>query len=560
MKLTKIELKKYFKNPITYIVSALLVLVMLVSIMIYKPTLKINTTIKNMYSNMKIDTQNYNDVYNFFFNDIATLSKNTFDNKIEASKNYLDNHNPNVESNDVYKKLNNIVVQIENNIINENPYIACINIKNLLPQFKTILTTSTDNRDETFTAVATKDAKNGLISLIDTSIAILNDGTPEPAQIEQLNEKNLVNNLKNLLNGVKSFIPTSSEFNVANNYYNKGVKLVESINLKLSTLPLIDGDVNELLNIIEEYSRITDYCFYIVTNQIKVSAIYAIGEEEAKNYIGLKDINTYEYKESVTKYKYLLDYFETEKTYLDYVEPINIAYTHINNVNIADYVGFVCTLCTFVIIAYICIAGAISVNSEFNSGTMRMIATKPFKKNKIITSKIWATILYGLILLISTFIVAVIMGGVAYGFSTPPVMLIINASTAICCSVYIELLLFLLTLIIQVVLFASLSILISTIIKNNIIASLVSCILYFVSIVFNIVNINISFLPFTNINLWKYFGGSFLLNNNKNFFALLFTSKPVATNTIIINIVSFIVIIIVAQIVTHIVFRKKEIK
>ena len=245
---------------------------------------------------------------------------------------------------------------------------------------------------------------------------------------------------------------------------------------------------------------------------------------------------------------------------MEFIEPINIAFTDVYNVNMADYMGFVLTLCAFVIIVSISIMGAISVNSEFVSGTMRMIATKPFKKSKIITSKISATLLYGLILLILSFIVSFIMGGIAYGFATPAVLLIINASIALECNVMIELLIFLLTLIIQVVLFASLAVLLSTIINNKIVAATISCILYFVSIIFNIVNVNIAFLPFTNINLWKYFGGSFLLNDNKNFFAMLFNSTPIATNTIILNIISFILFTIIAQIVTFIIFKKKEIK
>ncbi len=555
MKLTSIELKKYFKHPATYIISALLILVMLVSIMTYKPTLESDFSVKKMYASYDVDISNYNEVYDYFIKDQAHMSKFHFDLNIEACSTYLDSHNPIEPSNNITNNLNAIIQQIENKLATGN-----CDISHLLTAFENEIKNSTIEGNEDFYAVITNKSKTSFNSIISNARNILNSGLPDTAKIEQLKSSNLVANLTNNLTGFKNFLPNSADFENAKQYYNKGLALIEELRDKISLLPTTDGDLITLFKYIEEYNNLTNNTYFIVKNQIMVSAIYNIGESESKNYLGINQINTYQFKELVTKDKYLLDYYAEHKQSLNYVEPINIAYTYINNVNIADYVGFVATLCAFVIVVYISIMGAMSVNREINTGTMRMIATKPFKKNKIITGKIWATILYGLILLGLSFVVSVIMGGIAYGFSTAPALIVLNASIAFTLNVYIELLLFLITLALPVILFASLSVLFSTLIKNSILTAAITCVLYFTSIVFNIVTVNISFLPFTNINIWKYFGGSFLITNERNFFSLLFNGTPVATNTIIINIISFALFIVLAQVLTHIIFKKKEIR
>lgn len=560
MKTTSIELKKYFKHPATYIVAALLILVMLISIMVYKPTLETDTSIKSRYETILKGKTAYEDVYNYFTGeDGSDLSLKALKNNLQGC--LLEEYNPSNEDNNTKLKLNNYITSIET-ILNKNTHTQSdiSFIKSDLNLFENILETATSKYGN-FNAVITDTARTNIKNCIKSAIDITdNVAYSIQDKIAEFKSTAVVNSLKTNLNGLENYLPSAQDYEKAKEYQAKGLKLFNETVEKFNKLPNTNGNLDELYSYIEACSKVYDYTFFIVTNLVKTSAINVIGESKAKQFGPLNNLNLYEYKEQIVKYEYLLNYFEENGTYLNYVEPINISYTFIDNVNIADYVGFVCTLCTFVIVLYVSIMGAINVNSEFKLGTMRMIATKPIKKSSIISGKIWATIFYGLILLLLTFIISVIMGGIAYGFSTAPVLLIINASIVFECNVFIELILFLLTLIIQVVLFASIGILISTLINNKIIAATVSSIIYFVSIVFNIVKINISFLPFTNINLWKYFGGSFLITNNKNFFSLLFSSTPTATNTIILNIISFVIFIILAQIITHIVFKKKEIR
>jgi len=57
------------------------------------------------------------------------------------------------------------------------------------------------------------------------------------------------------------------------------------------------------------------------------------------------------------------------------------------------------------------------VAGEFSEGTMKMMISRPYRRSEILTAKLIATILYGLVLLVTTFLLNFIMLGIFYGFN-----------------------------------------------------------------------------------------------------------------------------------------------
>jgi len=57
------------------------------------------------------------------------------------------------------------------------------------------------------------------------------------------------------------------------------------------------------------------------------------------------------------------------------------------------------------------------VAGEFSEGTMKMMISRPYSRSEILSAKLVATILYGLVLLITSIVLNFIMGGILFGFN-----------------------------------------------------------------------------------------------------------------------------------------------
>lgn len=75
----------------------------------------------------------------------------------------------------------------------------------------------------------------------------------------------------------------------------------------------------------------------------------------------------------------------------------------------AGYAGIIALL--------LIISCAALVAGEFSEGTMKMMIPRPYKRWEILTAKLLATILYGLVLLVTTFLLNFIMIGILFGFN-----------------------------------------------------------------------------------------------------------------------------------------------
>lgn len=70
-----------------------------------------------------------------------------------------------------------------------------------------------------------------------------------------------------------------------------------------------------------------------------------------------------------------------------------------------------------IISLFLIIACTALVAGEFSEGTMKMMISRPYKRYEILTAKLMAIILYGIVLLITTFLMNFIMMGLFFGFN-----------------------------------------------------------------------------------------------------------------------------------------------
>ena len=69
------------------------------------------------------------------------------------------------------------------------------------------------------------------------------------------------------------------------------------------------------------------------------------------------------------------------------------------------------------VILFLMITCAAVIAGEFSEGTMKMMITRPFSRNQILTAKLTSILLYGLLLQVIAFVINLLMQGILYGFS-----------------------------------------------------------------------------------------------------------------------------------------------
>ena len=169
------------------------------------------------------------------------------------------------------------------------------------------------------------------------------------------------------------------------------------------------------------------------------------------------------------------------------------------------------------IIIYIVVLAAGTIAGEQSAGTMKLLAIRPFNRKKLLYGKMLAIFCVGLILLTVSSIATIVIGGINYGLGSATMLVIADATVAVPMSAFGVYIIAFMTMLIEIIFYATISIFISTVFKSNIGAVTVSILILFVSLVLNIIAINVPilrFLPFTNVNLFKYFGASFLSSNS----------------------------------------------
>ena len=280
--------------------------------------------------------------------------------------------------------------------------------------------------------------------------------------------------------------------------------------------------------------------------------------------------NKYQFQDSNFKTKYSINerklickyYLETNKYAFEYANPLSLTISSSFETNVYDFMYFALELCSFIIIIYVIYLGATMITGEYASGTMKLLAIRPYSRRKILFSKLLATCLIGLIFLIITFIVTFISCGILFSLNSLPMLLMFNAQTITSTSPIVVMIILFICKSIEIIFYAIFALSISTLFKSNSGSVIISILIYFVSIILTMFTTSlgiIKFIPFVNTNLFGYFG-SHMITSSNNVVANMF-SKVLANDMNIY--ISFVIILLFSALLyllTNYVFKKRDIK
>jgi len=316
-----------------------------------------------------------------------------------------------------------------------------------------------------------------------------------------------------------------------------------------STLP---QDFEKFNNMVSNYKSIVVMSSNALKNGWTVQLAGNKSDNELHNYIEFSNYNSYIYKQEVAKNEYLL---KNGKFDYQFLEPMSFNRNSGEKTNVFDFLVFAMQIVSFVLAIIVIFVASGTVATELSNGTMKMLAIRPYSRNKIILAKFLACIAFMIIMVLMAFVIAFAVGFFTYGIGATNVLVVFNSSKVVEMNVFVVTILYLLSCILNLIFYISLSILVSILFKSNVISVIIGLLTYGISIIFNALLYAknwMVYLPFAHFDLFKYFGS---IVNNGDFFGFSLANG----GTFTISIIYLLICILLNVFISTFIFRKRNI-
>lgn len=332
-------------------------------------------------------------------------------------------------------------------------------------------------------------------------------------------------------------------------------KIVEGVNSADVTVEQTkDYALSYLYTATQIYNYVTDTVFY---EPVKTFSDGKVATFKGYQVNDSKAINLYEVEQRITQNAYLLSQNETVNHFSQVFSP---TMSFSSQVSALDLVYYGLEICSFVILIFCVILAAGMVAGEQSSGTLKMLAIRPYSRNKILSSKILATILFGMIFIIFSAIVLFLVGAVMYGVDFTTMIAVFNADSVFLISPIAMIFIYIGLLLVKILFYVLLATMISVVFKSNIWAVAISILIYFVSALFSVMFTSsywYAYLPFAGIDFFKFFGGNLITGNSLG----IMLSSPLFYNSdFFVSLLTVLVSIIAMVVISYLTFNKREIR
>lgn len=585
-RLTKGEIKKIFLSPIIFVMTAVIILALTIAPKFFTPDENITTESSVTLSGYKVT-----EIYSSFMNEYKSDYENSYTSALVEYHSLIEN--PKDKAQSLLSKMNIIkqawadfltsIDTLENASTEEEISTAknnSLNKQNILKEKFVDMENYYTNRIQQYSIpliLVTEQTDMDIQDNLGRAKSILTYSSSEKNIEYFKNIKNLIENfdcinkLEDNIAKVKDLSYSTENLQSNYNYFqtlssekvSTALEKVNSLNQEASLNAEFDAnESNQILmkNLIIRYLSACSNATKTLNNDLKYNIIEDYGDVAMAQYVGFEDANSYRLAEAKTKYCYLL---ENDYADSDLASTLSFNKNSYSETNAFDYMYFAMEIVSIVIITFTVVLGAGMIAKEHTQGTIKLLAIRPYKRWKIIFAKTLATLFFGFVFVLLSAIVTLITGIIIYGISFPTMLVVFNASTVFVAPIWAVFLIYLATLMLKIWIYALLAIAISTIFNSYLASVCIAVGIYATNIIVTFVSRGATWLRynvFANIDLFKYFGGSFSssynsLQNLTNLF-----SSPVFPgvnfNVSLVIVASIIVILNVAMLT---VFNKKDI-
>lgn len=573
-KLFKGELKKIFLGLGMFFMAGFLILTLTIAPKLFNPVQKndISTTIS-------INTSTVEDVYSSFLgyktdyeNRLASLEsdiQSLIENNSDFRKNLI-----NISS-DIYElrmQLNSLVYSGSN----QSKLNCLISLISRTEDYKSLYTEYISHSTTPLILVS-EQLDFDINFELETLLKLLNkdgDKTTDNFYIElndslenykcAANLKSFTNNIKNLKYSSEKLQSTLDEYKTKKDDYK--IEVLSKINQNLNAATLDEefniglSNINDTKELAQKYLSCNNSYYNILKEDLLLNISSNYSDAEMSSFLKFENFNSYSHNENLVKniYLYNNDYMDSQFASMFAFNTNCGAQT-----TAFDYMYFTMEIASVLIIIFTVVIGAGMIAKEYSDGTIKLLAIRPFSRNKIVLAKILATMFLSFILVLTVVAVSLITGIILYGISFPAMLVVLNGTIAFTLPIWAVFLIYLACLLIKIWVFALLSIAISVLFKSYVLSVCLSAGIYILNLIVTFVSKGASWLKyniFANLDLFKYFGGSFTntytadqnLNN-------LFVSPVFADTSIWLTVFVVSAMIFVLNIILFTVFKHRDI-
>ena len=295
----------------------------------------------------------------------------------------------------------------------------------------------------------------------------------------------------------------------------------------------------------------------MVNNTLDLEATSQFGSTQINEYFKYDKFNTYEANENLSKAYYYVSNGVYNHHYADVFAFNKNSET---KTTALDFMYFSMCIATVIISAFAILMASSLMASEYDSGTVKLLAMRPFKRWKILSGKLMATMFFVLVFILFSSIISFVAGICMYPLNTAPILAVINGSTAFAINPILLMLINIASCIFEVLFYTVLALSISTIFRSYTAAISFSFITFILAFTFNILfggAFWYSYIPFINTSFFKFFGGSFLTTQTgliNDFFSPVLLSNA----NLFISLGIYFATTTILWIVTHIIFKARD--
>lgn len=536
-KLAKAELKKIFLRPIMIVALTALVVVTAISTFVFNPSPRNQTYIPAIGTTVR-------DAYNNFISESNANGKTKIDQSLTEQKNKVVSFIAKLEDeqqlNSLQEKVslaNTAYTGALNSVINYNSGTATSN--HVIAAFENLRQKSLDVRAylegefaEEVTFYITKDNYDALIKFfkgISDSIPITYQDYREQfvSEYNFLVKYHSFSKLTPIMEQIKNFEINQTKMDkVIEDYYTnildkdnpnnetprlnklfKTIKtFVDDVDAKPNNALTLQEDLATLTKYISQYKSLATMSASVIKNELLLAKAGDKTDVELKNYVNFEGFNSYDIRQELTFNKYLLD---NNLFDYDFLLPFDYNQNSGQATNVFDYMIYSLQICTLVIILFSIFIASGTVANEQSSGTMKMIAIRPYSRPKIVTAKMIAVIYFMMIMLLIAFVGTFAIGYYTYGLEQLNVLAIFNGQTPIILNAFVLLGIYFLSIVLQVSFYIILSTFFSVAAKSGTLSLILSILVFafaFISNTMLIAQTWFQILPFTHLDLYKFFG------------------------------------------------------
>ena len=300
-----------------------------------------------------------------------------------------------------------------------------------------------------------------------------------------------------------------------------------------------------------KYKLATENSVGLISSSMVLAKAGDYSDAQLKNFIGFESFNAYLLTEKITAGQFVLDNQLFEPNYLSM-----LGFNTISGYEPSafDFAVYAMQIVSVILTVFAIFFMASSMAGDFQNGTMKMIASRPISRAKIVAGKTLASINFTFIFALFAFVASLAIGYALFGFGEGQVLAVFNATTAFLVHPAVLIAIYFVTMMLGIIFFICLASFFAVIFRSSILSMFLTFIVFVASVVLSAMSIGATwfmYTPFAYLNLFGYLGGT-------GAGGFLSFAVPLCANAFIAIGVLFGMIILI-DILTKLIFKARDI-